>query len=75
MKNHSEGSFPPWSRIESLKEMAEEIGIDYKNLLTMLKDNQDSKTIAEALGISITATEALTKHFYSYGVSSVIGGD
>lgn len=72
---NGQGGWPPWSRIPSLKEMAEEIGIDYEVLIEDIKNDVDSALMARSYGITEETVENLKEHFYRYGISSVMGGD
>ena len=69
------GGWPPWSRIPSLKEMAEEVGIDFDDLVEAIKEDQDPRQMAARFEISEELAGNLKDHFYKYGVSSVMGGD
>lgn len=69
------GSFPPWSRIPSLKEMAEDIGLDHDLFIELIEKGDSAESIAEQMGISPVTARSLYDHFMRYGISSVMGGD
>lgn len=69
------GSFPPWSRIPSLKEMTEETGIDFDKFIDCIKENMSTLEMAGMFNVSGQTIENLKEHFYKYGISSVMGGD
>ncbi len=74
-QNNGHGSFPPWSRIPSLKEMSWEAGVDYDELLHCIKDSWSRREIADKFHISEETADCLCEHFRNYGISSVMGGD
>lgn len=69
------GSFPPWSRIPSLKEMTEEAGIDCDQFIEWIGGGKTADEIAHLTNISPEVSRALYGHFMHYGISSVMGGD
>ncbi|MDD2585197.1 MAG: helix-turn-helix domain-containing protein [Syntrophomonadaceae bacterium] len=69
------GSFPPWSRIPSLKEMTEETGIDFDKFVDCIKEGVSTVEMASMFDVSSQTIENLRGHFYKYGISSVMGGD
>lgn len=71
----SQGSFPPWSRIPSLKEMTAEAGIDYDRFIYYLQQDYTTGQMAESLQVSEKTVMSLKEHFFKYGISSVMGGD
>jgi len=75
MYGNGKGSFPPWSRIPSLKEMTEEAGIDFEQFIDSIEAGCSTKEIARRFGVSEPTIESLKEHFLKYGISSVIGGD
>lgn len=58
-----------------MKEMAEEVGIDFDDLVEAIKEDQDPRQMAARFEISEELAGNLKDHFYKYGVSSVMGGD
>lgn len=71
----NKGSFPPWSRIPSLKEMTSETGIDHDQFISLIASGLTAEEIARQMEISQETSRALYEHFMHYGISSVIGGD
>lgn len=69
------GRYPPWSMRPSLKEMAEELGIDHDELVACFKRDISSRKIADKFGITPQTAEILKEHFVKYGIGSVTGGD
>ncbi|MGE5416947.1 MAG: helix-turn-helix domain-containing protein [Acidobacteriota bacterium] len=69
------GRWPPWSRIPSIKEMVEELGIDYDQFTEELANFTPPEMIASRYGISDEMAANLVDHFMQYGVGSVSGGD
>jgi len=55
--------------------MAEEVGIDFDDLVEAIKEDQDPRQMAARFEISEELAGNLKDHFYKYGVSSVMGGD
>jgi hypothetical protein len=66
---------PPWSRIESLKEMTAQAGIDYDQFIRAVRDGADRTAMAEQFKVKADTIDSLREHFFRYGISSVIGGD
>lgn len=75
IKDYGQGSFPPWSRIPSLKEMTEEAGIDFDQFILLIQLGYTTGQIAQNLQISENTAMSLKEHFFKYGISSVMGGD
>jgi len=69
------GRFPPWSRIPSLKEMAEEMEIDHDALVDCFAQQYSDEEIAARFNISSQVANSLREHFLKYGIGSVMGGD
>ncbi len=69
------GSYPPWSRIPSVEEMAAEVGIDGSDFLQSLESGLEAEQLAEKFGVSPKTIECLYDHFMHYGVGSIMGGD
>jgi hypothetical protein len=70
-----QGSYPPWSRIPSVEEMAAEVGIDGAEFLHSLGSGLDLEQLAEKFEVSPKTIEHLYDHFMHYGVGSIMGGD
>jgi len=77
LKNNQKngGSFPPWSRVTSLQELANDAGIDFEEFIACLDKGYSTSDIAKKFSISESAAESLEQYFYHYGVGSIIGGD
>ena len=73
--NMNKGSFPPWSRIPSLQEMADEAGVDHDLFIQLIHQQKTIEEIAQAMAISQETARSLHHHFMHYGISSVMGGD
>ncbi len=71
----NKGSFPPWSRIPSLEEMAAEAGIDGADFLHSIQTGYDVKQLADRFKVSPQTIQSLYDHFMQYGVGSIMGGD
>ncbi|MBO8158322.1 helix-turn-helix domain-containing protein [Thermosyntropha sp.] len=69
------GSFPPWSRIDDLAKMTEEVGIDFDQFIQCLKENKNTEEMAFKFKVSENTIDILKEHFYHYGVNSTMGGD
>lgn len=74
-KQRDKGSFPPWSRIPSLKEMTAEVGIDHDQFLHLIQKGKSAEEIARQTETSLETVRSLYEHFMHYGISSVMGGD
>jgi hypothetical protein len=59
----------------SLKEMAEEVRIDFDDLVEAIGEDLSPQQIAARFQISEELAGDLKDHFYKYGISSVMGGD
>ena len=73
--NHDKGSYPPWSRIPSFKEMTGEIGLDDDLFIKLIEEGKSLEFIAEQMEVSTETARSLYDHFMRYGIGSVIGGD
>ena len=71
----NKGSFPPWSRIPSLQEMADDAGVDHDQFIQLIHQQKTTEEIARTMGISQETAFSLHHHFMHYGISSVMGGD
>ncbi|WP_028307284.1 histidine kinase [Desulfitibacter alkalitolerans] len=65
----------PWSLQPSLKEMTEEVGIDFNAFIKCLKDKKNDSEMAQELGVSTKTIGYLKEHFEKYGVHSIVGQD
>ncbi len=71
----NQGSFPPWTRLPSLEEMAGVAGINGAEFIQEIQGGCDIETLAEMFQVSPETIECLYDHFMKYGVGSVMGGD
>jgi len=69
------GRYPPWSLGPSLKEMAEELGIDHDELIGCFEKDLSSQEIADKFRITTETAEMLKEHFLRRGIASIMGGD
>lgn len=75
MSDDGRGGWPPWSRMPSLKEMAEELGINFNDLVAEIENDTGPRQLAAKYEISQDMAGNLISHFYKYGIGSVMGGD
>jgi hypothetical protein len=69
------GRWPPWSRIQALNEMSEEVGVDFDQLIESIKNQASITEMSEQFQVSEKTIESLQDHFFRYGIGSVQGGD
>ncbi|HBC92138.1 MAG TPA: hypothetical protein DCZ10_04325 [Pelotomaculum sp.] len=65
----------PWSTEPSLKDMAQEVGIDYDRLIDGIKEDKSDSEIAGELAVPEKLIYHLRDHFYTRGVHSIMGQD
>ncbi len=65
----------PWSLQPSLKEKADEAGVNFDKFIEGLKYNKSDNEMAEELGTSSKVIKNLRHHFEKYGVQSIVGQD
>lgn len=65
----------PWEAGPNLKEMTDEIGIDFDRFIEFIGANKSDSEIAEELGVSEKAINCLKNHFYTKGLGSTVGQD
>jgi DNA-directed RNA polymerase specialized sigma subunit len=65
----------PWSLQPSLKQMAEEVGVDFDKFIEGLKHNKSDQEISKEFGVSDKVIRNLRNHFEQYGVHSIVGQD
>ena len=63
----------PWDLQPSLKEMTEEVGIDFDTFIKFLKDDKKDFEIAQEFGVSGKTVGYLREHFEKYGIHSIVG--
>jgi len=59
----------------SLKEMAQEVEVDFDRLIDAIADDLSPQEMAQRFEISEELAGNFKEHFYKYGVHSVMGGD
>jgi len=65
----------PWSLDLSLKDKAEEVGVDFDVLMEQLRLNRSDEEIARELAVSPATVQHLREHFERFGIHSVVGQD
>jgi hypothetical protein len=65
----------PWSSEPSLKEMTEEVGVDFDRFIEGIKDDKNDSEMAQEFNVSEELIYHLKDHFYTHGVHSVVGQD
>ena len=65
----------PWSTEPSLKDMAQEVGVDYDRLIDGIKEDKSDSEIAGELAVSEKLIYHLRDHFYTRGIQSIMGQD
>jgi uncharacterized protein YerC len=69
------GIGPPWSSQISLKEMIEDVGINFDKFIDFLADGKTDEEIASETGVSAKSIGQFRKHFEQYGIDSIMGQD
>lgn len=65
----------PWGLQPSVKEMAEEVGIDFDCFIEGMAKNMSDVELAEELGVTEKTINHLRDHFERFGVHSIVGQD
>lgn len=65
----------PWDMQPGLKEIADEVGVDFDNLINGFKNDKTDYEMAEELGVTEKMVFHLRDHFMRYGIGSVQGQD
>ncbi len=65
----------PWSLQPSLKQMTEEVGVDFDKFIESLKVGRSDMEIGQEFSVSGKVIEHLREHFEKYGVHSIVGQD
>jgi hypothetical protein len=65
----------PWSTEPSLKEKAEEVGIDFDKFIDGLDNNLTDMEMAQDFNVSSKVISHLRKHFEELGIHSIMGQD
>ncbi len=65
----------PWSLQPSLKEMTEEVGINFDQFIECLKHNKSDMEMSQEFSVNNKTIQHLKEHFQRYGVHSIVGQD
>lgn len=65
----------PWSREPSLKAVCEDLGVDFDLFIEGIKNEQTDADMAREFNVSEKIIADLKEHFWSKGISSVMGQD
>ncbi|MDD4169804.1 MAG: helix-turn-helix domain-containing protein [Desulfotomaculaceae bacterium] len=68
-------SHVPWSRKPGLKEMTDDVGIDFDRFIDALKEDKTDIEMAAEFNVSEKLVYHLREHFFTHGVGSIEGGD
>ncbi len=55
--------------------MAEEVGVDFDDLIDAIAEDLSPQGISQKFEISEELAGNLKEHFFKYGIGSVMGGD
>ncbi|MHB1125631.1 MAG: hypothetical protein ACYC2T_01545 [Bacillota bacterium] len=66
---------PPWGMGESLKEMCEEVGVDFDEFIDGLDRDKSNADLAGQFGVKENTIGHLRDHFERRGIDSVSGQD
>lgn len=58
-----------------MKEMAEEVGVDFDDLIDAIAEDLSPQDISQRFEISEELAGDFREHFLKYGIGSVMGGD
>jgi len=65
----------PWSTEPSLKQITEEIGIDFDRFIYGMKYDKSDVELAGELGVTEKTIQHLRDHFMRKGLGSIMGQD
>lgn len=65
----------PWEAGSNLKEMTDEVGIDFDRFIEEIGANKTDTEMASEFGVAENTIANLRGHFFSKGLGSVIGQD
>ncbi len=65
----------PWSTEPSLKFKAEEVGVDYNELIDGIKEGKSDAEMAEEFDVTEKLIYHLRDHFMRHGLGSIMGQD
>ncbi len=65
----------PWEAGPSLKEMTDEVGIDFDRFLEAVGANKSDMEMAGEFGVTEKTITCLREHFYKKGIGTTVGQD
>lgn len=65
----------PWGRVESLKYMCSEVGIDFDEFINALGNGESDEEMSVEFDVSQNTIRQFREHFEKYGIDSVQGQD
>ncbi|WP_066635471.1 histidine kinase [Desulfolucanica intricata] len=65
----------PWSLEPSLKQMTQDVGIDFDAFIERIKVNKSDAEIAAEFAVSEKVIGQLREHFMTHGIQSIVGQD
>ncbi len=65
----------PWSLEPSLKEMADEVGVNVDRLIVGIENDKTDSEMAQEFNVPEKLVYHLRDHFYTHGLDSVQGQD
>lgn len=65
----------PWSSEPSLKEMADEVGVNVDRLIDGIANDKTDSEMAEEFQVPEKLVYHLRDHFHTHGLDSVMGQD
>ena len=65
----------PWSTEPSLETKAEEVGVNFDDLIEGIKNNHSDEEMAAEFGVTPKTIEYLKDHFMTKGIGSIMGQD
>lgn len=65
----------PWEAGPNLKEMTDEIGLDFDRFVEAIGANRTDMEMASEFGVSEKAIACLKDHFYRKGLGTTVGQD
>ncbi len=65
----------PWEAGPNLKEMTDEVGIDFDRFVEAVGANKKDTEMAREFGVSEKTIACLREHFYRKGLGTTLGQD
>lgn len=65
----------PWEAGPNLKEMTDEVGIDFDRFVEAIGANKTDVEMASEFGVSEQTINCLKEHFFSKGLGTTVGQD